>query len=122
MAPGATRRIRFATDGAYVVQGAARGAQGWQLRHNAQLWGEYWQADTTRQPWNDAVIKVKAHTTKEESEALGQGHFYRGNTWVDLPAQEAVGKFNGSDISKQWTPIGRPFRNSLLASPTRLRA
>jgi hypothetical protein len=64
-------------------------------------------------------VCVKAHTTKTESEALGQGHFYNGNNWVDLLAKEAVGKYNESEINGYLKAMD-PKKKTLEAFTTRL--
>lgn len=66
-----------------------------QLNHKNAM-GGFWAdvGDSVK-----CIHKVKARTTKEESEALGQGHLYKGNNWVDLLAKEAVGRYSESEIT-----------------------
>jgi hypothetical protein len=75
------------TDCGSVFRSAAEGLA--YATNPKRPWAAAW-ADV-RAGWMQPPVKVKAHFTKQQCEAIGQGHLWAGNQAVDLAAKQRAG-------------------------------
>ena len=72
------------TDCGSVFRSAAEGLA--YATHPKRPWAAVWAE--VRPGWMLAPVKVKAHFTKEQMVAIGQGHLWAGNDFVDRAAKD----------------------------------
>ena len=83
--------------------------------HHASPHAGFWR-DVKRQCIKE-VIKVKAHLTRDQAEARGEGHMWEGNYHVDILARDAARAYDVTDLTPRCSLVTSTTSSSCSKLP-----